>query len=275
MPDILMHALAALIYALLAAHFWKVRWRGPVLGHPASGLRPVERALLLIALICHALSLHSEIFGSGQMRFGFAIAVSVMMWLALTLYWVESLYARMDGLQILGLPLASVGVVLPLVFAAPHVLPNAGTPGFRIHFLAAMLAYSLFILAALHAVLMMVAERGLHRGRITPFLAGLPPLMRMEALLFRLIHIGFVLLSFTVITGVFFSESLFGRAVRFDHKTVFALLSWAIFALLIAGRHFRGWRGRIALRWTFAGFGSLLLAYLGSRFVLEFVLGRT
>ncbi len=269
-----MHALAALIYALLAAHFWRARWRGPVLGHPVSGLHPAERTLLLVALVCHALSLRGEIFGGAQMRFGFAIAVSVMMWLAIMLYWIESLYARMDGLQILGLPLAAVSVVLPLVFTAPHLLPNAGTPGFRLHFLAAMLAYSLFILAALHAVLMMIAERGLHRGRITPFLAGLPPLMRMETLLFRLIHIGFVLLTFTVVSGLFFSESLFGRAVRFDHKTLFALLSWLIFAFLIAGRHFRGWRGRIALRWTFAGFGSLLLAYLGSRFVLEVLLGR-
>lgn len=44
---------------------------------------------------------------------------------------------------------------------------------------------------------MAVAEKRLHSGRISPFLAGLPPLLTMEALLFRLIHIAFFLLTVT------------------------------------------------------------------------------
>ncbi len=234
-----------------------------------------ERGVMLLALLCHAASLRLELFAEGQMHFGFAIALSVMMWLAMTLYWIESFYANMDGLQVLGLPLTAVAVVLPGFFAAPHILPNAGTPGFRLHFLMAMLAYSLFTLAALHALLMAVAERHLHRGRITPFLSGLPPLLTMEALLFRLIHVAFFLLTLTVLSGALFSETLFGKAFTFNHKTVFALLSWAIFAALLIGRHLRGWRGRIALRWTLSGFAALLLAYVGSRFVLEVLLERS
>lgn len=274
MPDILLHGLAAALYGILAVHFWRTRWRGPLLDRPATGLQPMERALLLLALAIHAASLRYEIFAGGQMRFGFAIAISVMMWLATLLYWVESFYARMDGLQVLGLPLTALAVLLPGFFAAPHILPNAGSPGFRLHFLTAMLAYSLFMLAALHALLMAVAERQLHRGRITPFVAGLPPLLTMEALLFRLIHVAFALLTVAVVSGAVFSETLFGKAFAFNHKTLFALLSWLIFAALIAGRHWRGWRGRLALRWTIAGFIALLLAYLGSRFVLEVLLGR-
>lgn len=270
----LMHALAATLYAGLALHFWRKRWRGPLLDRPAADLTLAERSALLLALLGHALSLNLEIFGGGQMRFGFAIAISVMVWLALALYWIESFYARMDGLQILGLPLATAAVLLPLAVKAPHILPNAGTPAFRLHFLMAMLAYSLFTLAALHALLMAAAERGLHKGRITPLLATLPPLLTMEALLFRLITIGFILLTATIASGVLFSETLFGRAIRFDHKTIFAILSWLIFAWLLLGRHLRGWRGRVALRWTLAGFVSLLLAYVGSRFVLEVLLGR-
>ena len=96
----------------------------------------------------------------------------------------------------------------------------------------------------------------------------------MESLLFRLIAIAFVLLTLTLGTGIVFSESLFGKAFRFDHKTVFAITSWLMFGALLIGRHFRGWRGRIALRWTLAGFVTLLLAYVGSRFVLEVILGR-
>jgi ABC-type uncharacterized transport system permease subunit len=122
---------------------------------------------------------------------------------------------------------------------------------------------------------MAVAERRLRRGRVSRALASLPPLLTMEAVLFRLIHVAFALLTATLISGIFFSESLFGKALEFNHKTVFAIISWVIFALLLGGRHFRGWRGRVALRWTLSGFAALLLAYVGSRFVLEVLLGRT
>jgi ABC-type uncharacterized transport system permease subunit len=269
-----MHLLAAALYAGLAAHLWRSRWRGPVLDQPAGGLGFGERALLLVALLAHGVSLRMAIFDGDSMRFGFAIALSVMLWLAIALYWIESFYARMEGLQVLGLPAAAVAALLPALFSEAHVLANAGSMAFRLHFLMAMLAYSLFTLAALHALLMATAEKGLHRGRISPLLAGLPPLLTMEALLFRLIHVAFVLLTLTLVSGVFFSETLFGKALSFNHKTLFAFLSWVIFAALLTGRHLRGWRGRVALRWTLAGFAALLLAYVGSRFVLEVILGR-
>jgi ABC-type uncharacterized transport system permease subunit len=97
----------------------------------------------------------------------------------------------------------------------------------------------------------------------------------MEKLLFRLIWIGFVLLSLTVLSGIVFSEELFGRPLRWDHKSVFALLSWLLFAALLVGRRWRGWRGKTALRFTLAGFATLVLAYVGSRFVLEVILHRS
>ena len=78
----------------------------------------------------------------------------------------------------------------------------------------------------------------------------------------------------TLVTGVIYSEELFGRAARFNHKTVFGVLSWIIFAALLGGRHVYGWRGRVAVRWTLAGFLMLVLAYVGSKFVLEVILGR-
>lgn len=269
-----MHLLAATLYSGLAYHFWRTRWRGPLLNQPAAGLKPLERGLLLLALLAHSMGLWLTIFDGDSMRFGFAIALSVMFWLAIALYWIESFYARMDGLLVLGLPAAGIAALLPALFAEPHLLANAGSVAFRLHFLVAMLAYSLFTLAALHALLMAAAEKGLHRGRISPLLVGLPPLLVMEKLLFRLIQVAFVLLTATLISGVFFSETLFGKALSFNHKTVFALVSWLIFAALLLGRHLRGWRGRVALRWTLAGFVALLLAYVGSRFVLEVILGR-
>src|SRR4029079_15060118 len=96
-----------------------------------------------------------------------------------------------------------------------------------------------------------------------------------ENLLFRIIWAGFILLTLTLVSGVVFSEELFGRAAQFNHKTVFGVLSWIVFALLLGGRFIYGWRGRIAVRWTLAGFLMLVLAYVGSKFVLEVILGRT
>jgi len=143
-----------------------------------------------------------------------------------------------------------------------------------LHLLLAMLAYSLFTLALLHGLLMAVLERRLHRKEgATP--GALPPLLTLERLLFRLIGAAFLLLTLTLATGFAFSETLFGRAMRLDHKTVFGLLSWLTFGLLLAGRQLHGWRGRTALRWTLSGFVLLLLAYVGRRFVLEVLLGRS
>ena len=275
MPAILLHVLTAALYAGLALHFWRSRWRGPALDQPITGLAGWERVWLLLALVLHGVTLAQEIFPGNAMRFGFAVALSLILWLAIALYWIESFYARMEGLQMLGLPLAALCVLLPPALPGQHLLANADSPAFRAHFLMAMLAYSLFTLAALHAVLMAVAEKRLHRGRLTPLFAGLPPLLTMEALLFRLIHVAFVLLTLTLASGILFSETLFGKPLPFNHKTIFAILSWLIFAALLTGRHLRGWRGRVALRWTLAGFGTLLLAYVGSRFVLEVILGRS
>ena len=72
---------------------------------------------------------------------------------------------------------------------------------------------------------------------------NLPPLLTLETLLFRMIGAAFVFLTLTLVTGIAFSETLFGRALRFEHKTVFAVLSWLIFAWLLAGRWRYGWRG--------------------------------
>ena len=121
---------------------------------------------------------------------------------------------------------------------------------------------------------MSVVERKLHLRRIGGQLSNLPPLLAMESLLFRMIFAGFCLLTLTLGSGVFFSEAIFGKALAFDHKTLFAFISWAIFAALLVGRRAYGWRGRVALRWTLAGFMVLLLAYVGSRFVSEVLLGR-
>lgn len=283
MPPILLHAVAALLYAALAAHFWRTRWRAPA--PRTAGIARWERAAILAPFALHTWLLYQELFAAPGLRFGFGQALSVTLWLAVLIYWFESRYVNLDGMQALVLPVAAVCVLLPGLFPGLESPAYASSLGFRAHLLLAMLAYSLFTIGALHALLMALLERKLHRG-VTPEvpgqggplvgpLASLPPLLTLERLLFRILAAGFVLLTLTLATGVIFSEEVFGRALRFNHKTVFAILSWLIFGALLVGRWRYGWRGRRALRWTIAGFVALLLAYVGSRFVLEVILGRS
>jgi ABC-type uncharacterized transport system permease subunit len=283
-PDIVIHVVASALYAALALHFWNTRWRAGTAapGGPReglrTGLRSWERAAILLPLVLHGALLYAEVFARSELRFGFAYALSAMLWLAVLFYWLESFFYDLDAMQPPALALAALTVPLPALFPGNAAIgAYAASTEFRLHLVLAMLAYSLFTIAILHAVLMAVAERRLHRrdGISQAALGALPPLLTLERLLFRLIGAAFVLLTLTLATGIAFSETLFGRALRFDHKTVFAVLSWLTFGGLLAGRWLYGWRGRTALRWTLTGFVLLILAYVGSRFVLEVILGRT
>ena len=279
MPDIVIHAVACALYAGLALHFWNTRWRGQSVRAASSpvGLQAWERAAILVPLALQGALLYSDLFARDELRFGFAHALSAMLWLAVLFYWLESFLYDLDALQPPVLALAALAVPLPALFPGHVGAAYAGSLEFRLHLLLAMLAYSLFTIALLHALLMAAVERRLHRkeGSAGATLGALPPLLTLERLLFRLISAAFVLLTLTLATGFAFSESLFGRAMRFDHKTVFGVLSWLTFGLLLAGRQLHGWRGRTALRWTLSGFVLLFLAYIGSRFVLEVILGRS
>jgi len=270
-PDIVIHVIACAVYVLLAWHFWNSRWR-----HQASGgLRGWERAAILVALGLHGWLLYHGIFVAPELRFGFAQALSVMTWLAVLAYWSESLFYHLDGMEPLVLLAAAATVTLPAFF--PGLVASgahAQATEFRLHLALAMAAYGLFLIAVLHATLMLAVERGLQR-RKQSFFKSLPPLLTLEQLLFRAIGAAFALLTLTLASGFAFSEALFGRAMRFDHKTVFAILSWVTFGWLLVGRWRYGWRGRTAVRWTLGGFALLVLAYVGSRFVLEVLLGRS
>lgn len=275
MRTILLHLVPASLYAGAGLLFWRsYAASGGKTANAAERPPLLERLVLLAALASQGVVLQLAIFPGTEMRFGVGIALSLMVWLAICFYWIETLYTRLDGLRAFIVPAGAIASLAPLVFPGEHMLVNAASPAFRAHFVVAMLAYSLFTLAALHALLMAAASRQLHNARFSRLLAGLPPLLTMEALLFRLISIAFVLLTLTLASGTLFSEALFGQAFRFDHKTVFAVISWLLFGGLLLGRWLRGWRGRIALRWTLAGFIALVLAYLGSRFVVEVVLSR-
>ena len=272
--QLLPHIIAALLYGSLGFHFWNTRWREGEHQCVACPMQTWERGVIALALTIHAAGLYTALFSDVGMRFSFSFALSLMMWLAVLIYWLESFMARMEGMQPMVLPLAGLCAILPVFFPNVHVVANAQATGFKLHFLAAMLAYSLLTLSALHAIFMGFTENELHKRSVKRSLNSLPPLLTMESLLFRMLLVGFILLTLTVGSGVFFSEALFGKPLTVDHKTLFAFASWGIFAILLVGRHAWGWRGKRALRWTLAGFSLLILAYVGSRFVAEVLLGR-
>lgn len=273
--EIVAYLANALLYAGLAVYFWRAYWVSAAARGTRSAMsQSFEHYAVLLPLAMHGALLGRSIFLPDGLHLGLANAVSAILWLTVAIYWLGNFFYRLDGLQALVLPLAAVAVFLPAVMAPAAALPNTDMVVFRIHLLIAVLAYSLFTIASIHVALMALLERRLHDGTLTRDLQKLPPLLTMEALLFRIIWAGFVLLTATLVSGVVFSEELFGKAAPFNHKTVFGGLSWLIFGALLAGRHVYGWRGRVAVRWTLAGFVTLMFAYVGSRFVLEVILGR-
>ncbi len=237
---------------------------------------------LLAALVLHAGSITLAVgVGSGQgLRYGFAQALSAVLWLGAALLWFESLRVRVAALQLVVLPGAAVAALLPLFFPGVELGPLGERPLVLPHLLVGTLAYGVLMMAALHAALMTAAERALHgvagaeHSMFARWFEELPPLLVLERMLFRFIWIGFVLLTLTAVSGIVFSEEVFGQPLTWNHKTVFTLIAWATFGLLLVGRARWGWRGRTALRLTMSGFAMLVLAYVGTRFVLEVVLHR-
>lgn len=274
---ILAYLATAAAYAALAAYFWRTRWLthtepAPKLGSHRSEW---EQVAILAPLALHGALLYGSTLAGPEVRLGIGHAASLIVWLSVLIYWLGSFAYRIEGLQALVMPIAAVGCLVPLLAPATRPLPNTELIAFKAHLLISMLAYGFFTIASLHVVLMAVLEKRLHGGQLRPGVTGLPPLLTMERILFQLIGAGFVLLTLSLATGVVFSEEVFGKPLSLNHKTVFGVISWLIFGGLLWGRRRYGWRGRVAMRWTLAGFLMLVLAYLGSRFVLEIVLQRT
>lgn len=275
MPDSFLYFITAGAWLALTGLAWRATRPAMAAGPaPTSEIR-IESVLVPFALVLHAMLLYGGIVVAEGLNLGLANAISLLVWLTALIYWLAGLaYPGLSGMQSLMAPVALGAVVLQLTLPSRHVVTYTAEPLFTMHFAIAMLAYALVIVATVHAVVMLAEEKWLHRGVLPPFLKALPPLMEMEALLFRIVLAVFILLTLTVVSGVFFSEQLFGKPFTITHKNVFAILSWLIFGGLLGGHYLRGWRGRKAVRWTLAGFFMLLLAYVGSKFVLEIVLHR-
>ena len=233
------------------------------------------RLLLWCAWGLHGMAVLWSLFGDIP-HFGFAPALSVTAWLGLTVYAVESyMYPKLKAVWAFA-GIGAMAVLLALVFPG-QILHSAASKWLPVHWALGLASYGLFAVAVAHAWLMMRAESQmrLSPSSMSATSSGLP-LLTLERLTFRFVTAGFVLLTATLLAGWLFSESLYGagKVWKWDHKTIFSVLSWLAFAVLIVGRAQFGWRGRTAVRVLYIGSGLLLFAYVGSRFVLEVVLGR-
>lgn len=240
-------------------------------------------ACVALALVFSGLALFRVLFQADGLHFGFVIGMMCVAWLACLVAFVEGFFTRVVLLEIFVFPVAALVFLVALLLGAEGPLRVGGQAMFQAHLLIALAAYSLLGIAATHAIVMVFQERALHNPAAAPvaqralrerLLDQLPSLMAMEAILFRQLWAGFVLLSLTLLTGFWFSDQWAGSAWRLDHKTLFALISWVLFAVLLGGRALLGWRGKRALRLCLASFAVLVMAYFGTQFVLEFILKR-
>lgn len=264
-------AVLALALYLLAAlgPFSRLLRRGPALlrEHRGYALSAAVAALLL-----HLLALYALIFGAGGLDLGFFNVLALAGLLMALIAFAACLTPAFENLAIVLFPLAGVCILLAEMLPSDVLLVSGGGWPLYTHIVFSLVAYSLLGVAAVQAAVLALQERRLRRGSAAGVLSALPPLQDMERFLFQLIAAGFALLTLALFTGLIFVHNLFEQ--HLVQKTVLSLLAWLVFAVLLWGRWRFGWRGRTAIRWTVIGFLSLMLAYFGSKLVLELILGR-
>ena len=231
--------------------------------------RPRIVALMAAVWLLHGWALVSSL-GVEPIRFGFATTLSVTAWLVFTVYAIETrLYPQLGTRWTLA-GLGAPAVLLALIFpGTEHTqLLSSWLP---LHWALGIASYGLLGVAVAHAWMMQRAESQMRSGH-----TGQPmlPLLSLERLTFRFVGAAFVLLTLTLLVGVYFTQLLGLYGWAWSHKTLFTVLSWVVLGVLLAGRQLRGWRGRMAVRMLYVAAGLLLMGYVGSRFVLEVILQR-
>ncbi|HAD09554.1 MAG TPA: phosphohydrolase [Porticoccaceae bacterium] len=236
-----------------------------------------SRSLLTLALAAMALLIHLKLSFHqlvGDSGFDFSLLpVSVALFAVINLIVITScLHQPMHNLFLLLFPATALALVVSALYYREPAATRILAPGLGAHILLSLVAYSLLTVAALEALFLAYQNRQLHQHHSSVLMRILPPLQTMESLLFSVLGTGFVLLTLALITGFVFVEDLLAQ--HLVHKTVFSLLAWLVYAILMWGRFKLGWRGKIATYWTLGGFFALMLAFWGSKFVLEVLLSQ-
>ena len=226
----------------------------------------------LAAVIIHGSILYPALITPTGLNIGIFYAASLVAVTTALLLLLAMLAEPVDNLGIPVFPAAALCIGLTMLFPQPHIINSITTWQLDLHILASLLAYSILGLAVLQALLLAIQDQHLRNRNPGGFIRALPPLQTMESLLFQMIAAGFALLTLALISGTLFLEDMFAQHLA--HKTILSFIAWVVFAILLWGRWRFGWRGRVAIRWTIGGFLFLMIAYFGSKFVLELIIGR-
>ncbi|MEX2523560.1 MAG: cytochrome c biogenesis protein CcsA [Gammaproteobacteria bacterium] len=228
-----------------------------------------------LGLIVHAAVLYQTILPGHGLHMGFYNALSLMSWVILLLVIVLAVIRPAENLAVIFLPAAAVAMLLELAFNVEHrvILSGSSAIGLRLHILLSLAAYALLSIAAVQSLILALQEYQLRHKHPVQAMRILPPMQTMEELLVQLLAIGFFLLSLSLATGLVFVHDIMQQHLA--HKTVLSILAWLLFGTVLLGRWLRGWRGRTLSRWILGGFVLLMLAYFGSKLVLELILERT
>lgn len=235
--------------------------------------RGVVLGAALVAALAHGAELGRTVLVGGAVDLSFYHALSIVAFAVVLLVLAGGLVRRMEVPGLILFPLAMLVLLAEWLLDSPALLVAERSWQFNLHIALAVLAYATLSIAAAHALVLWVHERRLKRHQLQGVTSGLPPLASTENLVFQLIGAGFGLLTLTLVTGALFVDNLFAQ--HLVHKTVLSIVAWVVFGVLLWGRWRYGWRGRTAVGWTLAGMSVLVLAYFGSKLVLELVLGRT
>ncbi len=241
----------------------------------AHGDSPSPRFLLGIigaGAAAHVITLELAMVHPDGIVFGLMSVASLVSCAIVTLTLIASIKQPLQNAFLIVLPLATLALIGSLLAPGELIPSSAFTTGLVIHVFVSLLAYTVLAVAACQAVVLGIQERLFRSKSALAALRLLPPLETMESVLFQQIWVGIALLSAAIVSGFVFLSNMFAQHVV--HHTVLASASWVVFFVLLIGRHAFGWRGATATRWTLTGFGLLVLAYFGSKFVLEFILGR-
>lgn len=228
--------------------------------------------LAWLGAVMHGLYILINIQQSQGFNFSFFNAAGLVAWFIVLLLLVAALDKPVEKLGIAIFPLAAISLSLDIIFPETTRPLATSTWELSFHILTSILAFSLLNIAAMQAILLAIQDQQLRSHQPKRLILALPPLQAMETLLFQMIGAGLFFLTASLLSGFAFIEDLFAQ--HLVHKTVLSIIAWVIFSSLLLGRLRYGWRGKTAIQWTLIGFVLLLLAYFGSKLVLELILQK-
>ena len=228
--------------------------------------------LVAIGLITHALLIYNHIFNQG-VDLSFANSTLLLSWIIVLIYLLLNRKSKYQGLEIFTLiPALVIVLVFPLI-QPDHQSIQYYSLSASIHIVIAMLGYGLLAFGSIFSLFLLLFEKSLHaETKNSSIISSSEPLLNVERKLFQIYWVGFIFLTFTLFSSLFFSNYIFGQSLDWNHKTIFTILAWLSYALVLFGRFQFGWRGKKSIMISLLAFAFLILAYLGTKFVVEIVL---